>query len=161
MISITRFPPAIFSAMAEKSATSPTSAARIELLKARLWMGGDENNPSGHMWWWDRLGLLQWSLGWEKLHQLQKGRRALLRKRAGIREKDKTVFGQKKFQASLIENVFISKIHQMKSFWPATQAELRLSHFHLSLVLEKARKSLKMRCLTSIIYFVSYAIMRT
>ena len=40
MISITRFPPAIFSAMAEKSATSPTSAARIELLKARLWMGG-------------------------------------------------------------------------------------------------------------------------
>ena len=40
MISITRFPPAIFSAMAEKSATSPTSAARIELLKARLGMGG-------------------------------------------------------------------------------------------------------------------------
>ena len=38
-------------------------------------------------------------------------RRNLLRKRAGIREKDRTVFWQNKFQVSLIENVFHTCFH--------------------------------------------------
>ena len=161
MISITRFPPAIFSAMAEKSATSPTSAARIELLKARLWMGGrvgwKQSQRSHVMMGSPRpFKVISWmgkTTSAPEGHSCANGPVSV--------RKIKRCLGKKKFQASLIENVFISKIHQMKSFWPATQAELRLSHFHLSLVLEKARKSLKMRCLTSIIYFVSYAIMRT